>query len=214
MTHCVNAQWRYKHPIKGVNVNIMPCKHRTEAQTPHCGHYKVFLKSNTAAFRALVGAGYQTLQSLLLDFFQCRPSMSLLNALLDMLVDRKFDDREIPMIKSSDLLQHYGLDILQNLLRDSIPNRTSCFKAGVLSFLLDWFPQKEDGVMISKIAQLIQVIGGHSVTGKDIRKIFTLLRSERIRSRQSHCSLLLNSIGAMLREKGPTAFFEFNGFDS
>lgn len=84
----------------------------------------------------------------------------------------------------------------------------------MLSLLLDWFPHEEHGDMIIMIAQLIQIIGGHSVTGKDIRKIFALLRNETIRSKQNCCTLLLNSIGTMLREKGPTAFFEFNGFDS
>ena len=50
-------------------------------------------------FKNLVGVGYQMLQSLLLDFFQFHPSMNLLNALLDMLVDGKFDDKEIQKIK-------------------------------------------------------------------------------------------------------------------
>lgn len=52
-----------------------------------------------AAFRALVGKGYQTLQSLLLDFCQRRPSEGLLNALLDMLVDGKFDIKGNPLIQ-------------------------------------------------------------------------------------------------------------------
>lgn len=52
-----------------------------------------------AAFRALAGKGYQTLQSLLLDIFHWRPSEGLLNALLDMLVDGKFDMKSSPIIK-------------------------------------------------------------------------------------------------------------------
>lgn len=52
-----------------------------------------------AAFRALAGKGYQTLQSLLLDFCQWHSSESLLDALLDMLVDGKFDIKMSPMIK-------------------------------------------------------------------------------------------------------------------
>lgn len=51
-------------------------------------NYIFFLK---AAFRALVGKGYQTLRSLLLDFCQWQPSELLLSALLDMLVDGDFD---------------------------------------------------------------------------------------------------------------------------
>lgn len=48
-----------------------------------------------------MGKGYQTLQSLLLDFCQWQPSEALLNALLDMLVDGKFDIKASPLIKVS-----------------------------------------------------------------------------------------------------------------
>ncbi|CAK7347274.1 unnamed protein product [Dovyalis caffra] len=181
-----------------------------------------------ASFRALVGKGYQTLQSLILDFCQWRPSEALLNALLDMLVDGKFDIKASPLVKnedviilylsvlqkSSDYLRHYGLNMFQQLLRDSISNRASCVRAGMLNFLLDWFSQEDNDSTILKIAQLIQVIGGHSISGKDIRKIFALLRSEKVGTRQQYCSLLLTTVLSMLNEKGPTAFFDFNGNDS
>lgn len=184
--------------------------------------------ASKAAFRTLVGVGYQTLQSLLLDFCQWQPSVGLLNALLDMLVDGNFDVDGCPVIKnedvillflgvlqkSSDALRYYGIDVFQQLLRDSITNRASCFRAGMLGFLLDWFSLEETDDLISKIAQLIQVIGGYSISGKDIRKIFVLLRSEKIGSRQKYCSLLLISIQHMLKEKGPTAFFQLDGNDS
>lgn len=68
--------------------------------------------------------------------------------------------------------------------------------------------------MTVKIAQLIQIIGGHSISGKDIRKIFALLRGDKVGSKQRHSSLLLSSVGYMLKEKGPEAFFEFSGHDS
>ncbi|XAR62071.1 hypothetical protein NMG60_11016666 [Bertholletia excelsa] len=181
-----------------------------------------------AAFRALVGRGYQTLQSLLLGFCQWHPSERILNALLDMLVDGKFDVKASPVIKnedvillylsvlqkSSDSLRQYGLNVFLQMLKDSISNRASCVRAGMLNFLLDWFSQEEKDSVILKIAQLVQVTGGHSIYGKDIRKIFALLRSKKIGSRQQYCSLLLTSILSMLNEKGPIAFFDLNGNDS
>lgn len=184
--------------------------------------------ASKAAFRALVGKGYQTLQSLLLEFCQWRPSEGLLNALLDMLVDGKFDIKASPVIKNEDVIilylsilqkssdssRHYGLNVFQQLLRDSISNRASCVRAGMLNFLLDWFSQEDMDSVILKIAQLIQVTGGHSISGKDIRKIFALLRSKKIGTQQKYCSLLLTSILSMLNEKGPTAFFDLNGSDS
>ncbi|CAL5385752.1 unnamed protein product [Camellia sinensis] len=181
-----------------------------------------------AAFRALVGKGYQTLQSLLLDFCQWQPSEGLLNSLLDMLVDGKFDIKVSPVIKNEDVIllylsvlqkssdssRHYGLNVFLQLLRDSISNRTSCVRAGMLNFLLDWFSQEENDGIILKVAQLIQLTGGHSISGKDIRKIFALLRSEKVGTRHQYCSLLLTSMLSMLNEKGPTAFFDLNGNDS
>ncbi|BFG19464.1 hypothetical protein CerSpe_057380 [Prunus speciosa] len=184
--------------------------------------------ASKATFRVLAGKGYQTLQSLLLEFCQSRSSEGLLNALLDMLVDGKFDMKSGPKIKNEDVIilylrvlressdssQHNGLDVFQQLLRDSISNRASCVRAGMLNFLLDWFSQEDNDSVILKIAQLIQVVGGHSTSGKDIRKIFALLRSEKIGNRQQYCSLLLSSVLSMLNEKGPTAFFDFSGNDS
>ncbi|KAG8369183.1 hypothetical protein BUALT_Bualt15G0124700 [Buddleja alternifolia] len=184
--------------------------------------------ASKAAFRALVGKGYQTLQSLLLDFCQWQPSEALLNALLDMLVDGEFDlkvkfiikNEDVILLylcllqKSSDSLQHHGLNIFLHLLRDSLSNRASCVRAGMLNFLLNWFSQDNSESMVWKISQLIQVIGGHSISGKDIRKIFALLRSESTDPQQHSTSLLLTSMLAMLNEKGPTAFFDLNGIDS
>ncbi|XP_022633032.1 BEACH domain-containing protein B isoform X2 [Vigna radiata var. radiata] len=184
--------------------------------------------ASKAAFRALAGKGYQTLQSLLLDFCQSHSSESLLDALLDMLVDGKFDDKMSPMIKNEDViilylivlqkssesLKHHGLEMFQQLLKDSISNRASCVRAGMLDFLLNWFSQEDNDSVIFQIAQLIQAIGGHSISGKDIRKIFALLRSEKVGMRRLYCSVLLTSLLAMLHEKGPTAFFDFDGVDS
>lgn len=116
--------------------------------------------------------------------------------------------------QSSDSLRHHGLNLFLQLLRDSISNRASCVRAGMLNFLIDWFSQEEDDSVVLKLAQLIQVMGGHSISGKDIRKIFALLRSEKVGTRQQYCSLLLTSILSMLNEKGPTAFFDLNGNDS
>lgn len=116
--------------------------------------------------------------------------------------------------QSSTSLQHYGLMVLQQLLKGSITNRTSCFRAGLLSFLLDWFSVEEEDDIVVQIAELIQIIGGHSICGKDIRKIFALLRGEDIAVKQKHSSLLLTSVNHMLKEKGPEAFFEFSGHDS
>lgn len=116
--------------------------------------------------------------------------------------------------QSSELLQHHGLDVFQQLLRDSLSNRAACVRAGMLNFLLDWFSQEDNDSIILKIAHLVRVIGGHSISGRDIRKIFALLRREKVGSQQQNSSLLLTTVLSMLNEKGPTAFFDLNGNNS
>lgn len=120
---------------------------------------------------------------------------------------------ELCQWQSSDSSRHYGLNLFLQLLNESISSRASCVKAGTLNFLIDWFSQEEDDGVVVKLAQLIQVTGGHSISGKHIRKIFGLLRSEKVGGQQ-YSSLLLTSILSMLNEKGPTAFFDLSGNNS
>ncbi|VAI79872.1 unnamed protein product [Triticum turgidum subsp. durum] len=164
--------------------------------------------ASKAAFRVLVGVGYQTLQSLLLDYYKWLPKRRRCCITFEHFTEAISD------WQSSTSLQHYGLVVLQQLLKQSITNRTSSFRAGLLSVLLDWFSIEEKDDTVSVIAELIQIIGAHSICGKDIRKIFALLRSEKISAKQKHTSLLLRSLSHMLKEKGPEAFFEFSGHDS
>lgn len=112
------------------------------------------------------------------------------------------------------MLQHYGLDVFQHLMSVSIVNRASCYRSGLLSFLLGWFSIEDSDDVNWKIAQLIKLIGGYSISGKDIRKIFALLRCEKVSLRPKCCSLLLSSVQAMLKDKGSTAFLDFSGVDS
>ena len=116
--------------------------------------------------------------------------------------------------QSSHASRYHGLELFLQLLKESISNRASCVKAGTLNFLIDWFSQEEDDGMILRLAQLIKITGGHSISGKDIRKIFTLLRSEKVGIGEQYSSLLLPSILSMLNEKGPTAFFDLSGNNS
>ncbi|KAH9329817.1 hypothetical protein KI387_001925, partial [Taxus chinensis] len=184
--------------------------------------------ASKVAFRSLVDSGYKTLERLLLDCFEGLPSLDLLNALLDLLFDGSFDIQANMAIQNEDVIilfynilrqcnermQLYGLDTFLCLLEESTANRTSCVRAGLLSLLLDWFGTEENSILISKIGQLIQVIGGHSITGKDIRKVFSLLRSTEDGARPRHSSFLLNTVRGMLKDEGPAVFFELNGRDS
>ncbi|KAL5207579.1 hypothetical protein ABZP36_032014 [Zizania latifolia] len=81
-----------------------------------------------AAFRMLVGVGYQTLQSLLLDFCKWLPSQKLLDAILGMLVDGTFDINEETTIKNEDVIILF-LNVLQKVcLSLSISLTVMCVK--------------------------------------------------------------------------------------
>ncbi|CAK9237200.1 unnamed protein product [Sphagnum troendelagicum] len=180
------------------------------------------------AFRLKVGVGYKRLQSLLIAQHKGHPTQGLLDALLDMLVDGGFQIPSKMLIQNEDvvllffgMLQHCdeeeklnGLDTFHRLLEESTANQAACVRAGLLSVLLDWFALEQTELLLMKMAQLIQMIGGHSISGKDMRRIFALLRSMKDGSRPHHGTLLLQSLQGMLREQGPAVFFELSGHDS
>lgn len=185
-------------------------------------------EASKASFRGLVGLGYKTLQSLLIERHQGRPTQGLLTALLDMLVDGGFQIHHNMLIQNEDvvllffnMLQHCeieeqlkGLDTFNCLLRESTANQASCVRAGLLIVLLDWFAVELKEPLVVKVAQLMQMIGGHSISGKDLRKIFALLRGTKDGSRPRHGTLLLQILQGMLKESGPAVFFELSGKDS
>ncbi len=180
------------------------------------------------AFRLKVGVGYKRLQSLLIARHKGHPTQGLLDALLDMLVDGGFQIPSNMLIQNEDvvllffgMLQHCdeeeklnGLDTFHRLLEESTANQAACVRAGLLSVLLDWFALEQTELLLMKMAQLIQMIGGHSISGKDMRRIFALLRSMKDGSRPHHGTLLLQSLQGMLKEQGPAVFFELSGHDS
>ncbi|KAH9551888.1 hypothetical protein CY35_09G037400 [Sphagnum magellanicum] len=180
------------------------------------------------AFRLKVGVGYKRLQSLLIAWHKGHPTQGLLDALLDMLVDGGFQIPSNMLIQNEDvvllffgMLQHCdeeeklnGLDTFHRLLEESTANQAACVRAGLLSVLLDWFALEQTELLLMKMAQLIRMIGGHSISGKDMRRIFALLRSTKDGSRPHHGTLLLQSLQGMLKEQGPAVFFELSGHDS
>lgn len=185
-------------------------------------------EASKASFCCLVCPGYKTLQSLLLERHQGKPSRGLLTALLDMLVDGGFQIPTNMLIQNEDVVllffnllqkceagdQVFGLDIFHTLLEESTANRSSCVRAGLLIVLLDWFAMEQSESLVVKVAQLMQMIGGHSISGKDMRRIFALLRGTKDGSRPRHGTLLLQILRGMLKESGPAVFFELSGRDS
>lgn len=185
-------------------------------------------EASKTAFRSLVGAGYTTLQTLLMSSHQGSPTEDLLSALLDMLVDGSFNVPANMVIQNEDIialffnilrqccetLQSFGLLTFHRILEESTANRAACVKAGLLSLLLDWFGVAVNDSLITKLAVLIEAVGRHSISGKDMRRIFSLLRNVNQLSKPKHRKILLSVVQGMLKEEGPAVFFELSGKDS
>ncbi|GBG71675.1 hypothetical protein CBR_g9089 [Chara braunii] len=181
-----------------------------------------------AVFRNLVGAGYHTLSKVIIERHHGCPSRELLGALLDMLVDGRFDVRSNMVIQNEDVvplffgvlrkcdvnLQLEGLDTFQALLDECTSNRACCVRAGLVGILLEWFPSIEDDILLDKVAILVRMSGGHSVSGKDMRVVFGLLRSTREGCRPRHATALLRTLQSMVAGEGPAVFYEFSGRES
>ncbi|KAH7332120.1 hypothetical protein KP509_20G069100 [Ceratopteris richardii] len=181
-----------------------------------------------SAFRSLVGPGYTTLKTLLLNNHQGSPTEELLSAVLDLLVDDDFNIYEAFVIQNEDAvllffgilwqscetLQLFGLITFNRLLEESTANKVACANAGLLNCLLDWFDSGISANLTTKVVALMEILGRHSVSGKDMRKIFQLLRNINQTSKLASRKILLDVIHGMLKEEGPSVFFEMNGNDS
>eukprot|EP00850_Spirogloea_muscicola_P002934 SM000011S19112 [mRNA] locus=s11:883394:901254:- [translate_table: standard] len=181
-----------------------------------------------AALRALLGPGYTTLLRLLLDLFQSKPDTRLLEALFDMLVDGGFSASGCRLIKNEDVinlifnvlmesdrsLQVKGVAIFCTLLKESTANKASCVRADLLTLLLHWFSHEKDPDLWHHLASLVQLIGGYSLNGKDMRFIFNLLKTDAHGHRPKHGAVLLRTLQEMVKGEGPAVFFECSGLDS
>jgi hypothetical protein len=107
-----------------------------------------------------------------------------------------------------------GLDTFHQSLKESTANRAACVRAGLLTVLLDWFAMEHKECLVVKLAQIMQIIGGHSTSGKEMRIIVSLLRSTKDGFRPRHGILLLQILRGMLKEQSPAVFFELSGKDS
>ncbi|XP_024540202.1 BEACH domain-containing protein B isoform X1 [Selaginella moellendorffii] len=184
------------------------------------------LKGNEAsklAFRSLVGPGYKMLETLLVNRYGY-PTQDLLNALWNMLVDGTFDNSSRMIIQNEDVIvlllnfihlcdpetQLKALDTFLQLLEESTANQSSCVRAGLLCSLMDWFSSENESVVLHKLCHFIKLAGGHSMAGKEMRRMFSLLRS----TSSSKNNLILSTFKSMLSEQGPSVFFELSGKNS
>jgi hypothetical protein len=68
-----------------------------------------------------------------------------------------------------------GLDTFHQLLKESTANRVACVRVGLLIIHLDSFVMEQKELLVIKLAQIMQIIKGHSTNGKEMRTIVYLL---------------------------------------
>eukprot|EP00271_Cylindrocystis_brebissonii_P011984 TRINITY_DN3000_c2_g1_i1.p1 TRINITY_DN3000_c2_g1~~TRINITY_DN3000_c2_g1_i1.p1 ORF type:complete len:2905 (-),score=592.76 TRINITY_DN3000_c2_g1_i1:326-8950(-) len=185
--------------------------------------------ASKAALRDCVNEGYSLLERLLMERYGGQPDLALLDALLDLLVDGDFNVPTNMVIQNDDavilyfnILRKGSLDIevsqlaiFERILEESTANCASCVRAGLMGLLLQWLAEMEGLAALEvSVSRLVQIVGSYSMSGKDLRTVFSLLRSTKEGYRPRHEQQLLRTLQAMVKEDGPPVFFELNGVDS
>jgi hypothetical protein len=69
-------------------------------------------------------------------------------------------------------------------------------------------------VVSSKVFQLIEILGSHSITVKDLRALLVAMRSDRPHFSPQRTLQVLNSLQTMAQITGPEVYFHFTGVNS
>ncbi|DBA78126.1 TPA: hypothetical protein ACH3X2_008097 [Trebouxia sp. C0005] len=110
-------------------------------------------------------------------------------------------------------LQLRGLQVWKKLLQGNMANLSAADRSGVNGDLIAWFAASDTSAACQEnIAEVLQVTGAYSVSGRDLRALLSLLKRQGSGPNQltpPHASLLLHTLCTMARHEGPSAFFDF-----
>jgi len=173
--------------------------------------------------------GYDTIKDIII---KCEGVISenTMNILFDMIVDDEFDKEYNYIIQNSDAMillfnllryfpikyQHKILDDFTDIVQKCTTNQSVCCNCHLIYILLDAIYKDQPMEITSKILILIQHLGYHSVTVRELKKLFGLLKSEQGDFRPPTTSLLLSTLQniSVSRNPGPQVYFDFDGKDS
>ncbi|EFA75292.1 BEACH domain-containing protein [Heterostelium album PN500] len=218
--------------IKIVNlVNIDGTKERMSTLCHSVLKTVIILMANSSKikkhFRNHIG--YDSLKNIIVKS-ERSISEKTMNILLDMMVDGDFDREYNYVIQNSDatllifqLLQHFPLELQHQILDTFTPivlkcttNQSVCCNCHLIYHLLGAINAKQPMEITTKILQLIQYLGYHSVSVRELKKLFGLLKSDDGEHRPPTTSVLLSTLQniAVSRNPGPQVYFDFDGKDS
>ncbi|KAL3142038.1 hypothetical protein ABBQ32_004670 [Trebouxia sp. C0010 RCD-2024] len=153
------------------------------------------------------------------------PSGDVLSQVLHLILEQKYREDSVMTIANVDAVPLYlhclrraapelqlrGLQIWRKLLQSNMANLSAADRSGVNGDAISWFAAP--GVAPAcqeRLAELLQVTGAYSISGRDLRALFGLLRRQGpSNSTPPYATLILRTLCIMARHGGPSAFFDF-----
>lgn len=183
---------------------------------------------NKAYFRQVVS--YDQLYNCIIKIQDGKPARSTIQSLIDMLLDghsslgrqRVFRNGDVltlilRLIPCCDILhQAHILEQLKQMLVGNLQNQSvaNATEPGVLDMLLDLFQNDfcTEGVQRG-LLELVEILGSHSITVRQLRRLFRLLQSRGV-YRPAYSWRLLQALQNMLHYGAITGTFVFSGEQS
>ncbi|KAF0973818.1 hypothetical protein FDP41_007205 [Naegleria fowleri] len=176
--------------------------------------------------------GYDTFKNFILHCEQNKPSPDIFDVLFDMLSDGEYNSETNYTIQNPDVARlifqlalncdiSYVAELVAKftlLVEKSTNNRNICCSVGLISTLLELLTRFEketnpEDKTIRDIVTLIETIGRHSITVKELKGFLTLIKQQSDRDHTNFLSILLKAL-ANMTQSSPDAFFDFNGLVS
>ena len=170
--------------------------------------------------------GYDQLQELLVRAGDV--SDELLVAVLSMMFDGEAEADGHSKIQNADCVTMYvkllftrepsfaaaEVARLLTVLTRFSTNTQSCCDIGLLDLLIERLPGLRDADLQRQTLKLIEIVGGHSITAKQLRAFLRLMVRGQDRDSPLYSALLLETMHGMYIEAGAAHFFDFDGKES
>eukprot|EP00761_Pharyngomonas_kirbyi_P000202 gb/GECH01000202.1/.p1 GENE.gb/GECH01000202.1/~~gb/GECH01000202.1/.p1 ORF type:complete len:3078 (+),score=643.06 gb/GECH01000202.1/:1-9234(+) len=176
--------------------------------------------------------GYDQIGQVILQCFQNKPSADLIDTLFDMMADGESAPDDRYLIQNADiasLLFQIGYHAENNEFVDFVNrfiditvnntrNQSSCCKAGLIEVLLTMIEDsKFSNEAINSLMFLLEILGKHSITVKELKDLFHLLKrqtSDVTNVKSSRLPMLIKTLQKMTQKEGAEAFLHMDGVRS
>lgn len=177
--------------------------------------------------------GYDQLGQLILQCFEQKPTHSLMDTLFEMMADgEKAPTEERYLIHNPDiasLMFQISYHVQENdflefvnkfidITINNTKNQSSCCKAGLIEVLLQMIEgRKLSTESVNGLMFLLEILGKHSITVKELKDLFLLLKrqtSDVNNVKSSSLPMLIKTLQKMTQKEGAEAFLHLDGIRS